>query len=295
MSEAQWALAVAEAAEPFAHIAASSGNLVAYEREASYALQIIQGSDWLQKCSRESLRNAIINVAAVGLTLSPAHKLAYLVPRKGKACLDISYIGLVKIATDSGAVQAVHATIVRANDKFRYIDAFTNPDHEFNPFATIQERGEVIGVYSVAKLASGHTVVDTMSREEIDKIRSKSEAKNGPWGEWFDEMAKKSVLKRASKLWPRTDRLSKSVELLEEQEGGGITIEDAQAALSAAEERKARLVKLAQEAPTKEALQAVWQSGLAEVRTHKDKAAYDALKDAVSLRTSAIDAAREAA
>jgi recombination protein RecT len=145
MSQAQWALAVAQAEESFTNIAKAAGNLVAYEREASFALQIIQGSTYLQGCTHESLRNAVTNVAAIGLSLSPALKLAYLVPRKGKACLDISYIGLVKIATDSGAVQAVHATIVRGNDQFRYIDAFTNPEHVFDPFATAEARGAVIG------------------------------------------------------------------------------------------------------------------------------------------------------
>lgn len=297
MSQAQWALAVADAEQPFTNIAAAGGNLVAYEREASFALQIIQGSDWLQKCSTDSLRNAVVNVAGIGLSLSPALKLAYLVPRKGKACLDISYIGLVKIATDSGAVQAVHATIVRGNDEFRYIDAFTNPEHVFDPFATEEARGAVIGVYSVAKLSSGHTVVDTMSRQEIDKIRAKSEATKGPWGEWFDEMAKKSVIKRASKMWPRTDRLATAVEHLDREDGTeGLTLEDAQALVSASQERRERLVSLAKGAPDKVTLQDIWRSGLDEVRKAKDKAAYDALKEAVSQRTAALDEpGREAA
>lgn len=291
----QWAAAVAEAEDTFTGIAAAAG-LVTYQREAAHALQIISGSEWLQKCSRESIYNAIVNVASVGLTISPAHKLAYLVPRKGKACLDISYMGLVKIATDSGAVDAVFSELVYSNDSFEYMDGFTRPAHKFNPFASLKDRGTFLGVYCVAKLGSGTEKVDAMSAEVIEKVRAKSEAKTGPWGEWFGEMAKKSVIKRASKLWPRTERLSKTVELLDHQDGdAGITIEDAQAALTAASERKTRLVKLATDAKDKASLQAVWQQGLDEIRKHKDRAAYDALKEAVSLRTDALNTQRQEA
>src|SRR5260221_230159 len=111
-----WALAVAKAELKFGEIAAIDGNLVAYKREASFAMQLLQASDHLRGCSAESITAAITNVAAVGLTLSPPEKLAYLVPRKGKACLDISYIGLVKLATDTGSVLAVKAELVRGND-----------------------------------------------------------------------------------------------------------------------------------------------------------------------------------
>jgi recombinational DNA repair protein RecT len=148
----------------------------------------------------------------------------------------------------------------------------------------------------VAKLATGHTVVETMSREEIEKIRAKSEASKGPWGEWFDEMAKKSVIKRASKLWPRTDRLANAVEHLDRVDGTeGLTLEDAQALVNSAQERKARLVELAEGASDKATLQDVWRTGLEEVRKAKDTPAYDALKEAVSRRMAAFDPPRQEA
>lgn len=220
-----WALAIASAERKFTEIAIADGNLVTYQREAMFALQCVGGSEHLQKCDTESLRNAVINVASVGLTINPAMKLAYLVPRKGKACLDISYIGLVKIATDSGGVLAVAAIPVRANDRFIYRGPFEAPEHIFNPFASETERGEIIGVYTIAKLTSGVTQIETLSRGELDKIRAMSKAASGPWFDWFEEMVKKSVIKRASKLWPRTERLAAAEAILNEHQGNETIID----------------------------------------------------------------------
>jgi recombination protein RecT len=213
-----WKQAIAAAEKKFNEIAMADGNVVNYQREAMFAMQIIGSKEILQNCDHTSIRNAVVNVASVGLTLNPAMKLAYLVPRDGLCCLDISYIGLTKIATDSGSVQAVKAEPVYTHDKFSYNGPFAMPTHTFDPFASRDSRGEVIGAYVLAKLATG-MMVETLSREEIDKIRSMSKAKSGPWFQWFDEMVKKSAIKRASKMWPRTERLSQAEAVLNEHEG----------------------------------------------------------------------------
>ena len=211
-----WQAAIEDVEERFDEIARLDGNLVDYQREAGFAMQLFAKSEDLQKCSPQSIRSAVINVANVGLSLSPALKLAYLVPRKGQACLDISYIGLVKIATDSGGVLAVSAITVRATDKFISHGPFELPTHDYDPFASEEARGTIVGVYVTARLSSGILQVDTMSREAIDKIRGSSKSGAGPWGTWFEEMAKKSAIKRASKLWPRTERLSAAESILNE-------------------------------------------------------------------------------
>lgn len=226
-----WVKAIAEAEIKFNEIAIPDGNVVRFHREAVFAMQRIGADATMQKCEFASIRNAIIHVASVGLTLNPAMKLAYLVPRADNksgttlCCLDISYIGLVKIATDSGGVLAVAATLVRANDGFVYRGPFEPPLHNFDPFADEKSRGEIIGVYTTAKLASGVTQIDAIGREGINKIRSMSKAKSGPWFDWFDEMAKKAAIKRASKLWPRTERLATAEQILNEHQGNETTID----------------------------------------------------------------------
>ena len=192
-----------------------------FKKESLFALQLLKGSDFLLKTAQnkpESLENAIMNIAAIGITLNPAQKEAYLVPRGGQVCLDISYMGLIKLATDTGSVTWVQAEIVKEKDIFEYLGVGQKPNHKFQPFG---DRGQMIGVYCVAKLSTGEFLTTIMSKAEIEEIRNKSSqaSKSGPWVTFFEEMAKKTVIKRASKLWPKSERVQEAVEILNQHEG----------------------------------------------------------------------------
>ena len=72
-----------------------------FEREAGFALQLLEVNDYALRIAmgnRQSVINAITNIAAIGISLNPAKKQAYLVPRDGKICLDISWMGLIDLA-----------------------------------------------------------------------------------------------------------------------------------------------------------------------------------------------------
>lgn len=229
-----WEVIIGDTESQFSLIAAADGAQVQFAKELGYALQIIDGNDYLQRCSTESLRNAFLNVAGMGLTLNPAMKLAYLVPRDGRACLDISYIGLLHVATESGSIMAAKAEVVRENDYFEYHNGLRAPTHQFNPFTPDDERGKIVGVYCLTLLANGATLVESMNLEMLDKIKkaSKGSHKAGsPWNEWYEEMCKKAVIKRAYKSWPARPRMSKIVDFLNEQEGNAVDITPPTAAL----------------------------------------------------------------
>lgn len=194
---------------------------LSFKKEANFALQILKSNNFLREkasANPDSLQNAITNIAAIGISLNPALKESYLVPRGNQVCLDISYIGLVKLATDTGAIEWVQAEIVKKNDVFEYVGVGKAPLHKMNPFS---DRGEMVGVYCVAKLSTGESLSTVMSTKEIQDIRDKSSqaSKSGPWVTFFEEMAKKSVIKRASKLWPKSERLQQAVEVINEHEG----------------------------------------------------------------------------
>lgn len=188
-------------------------------KEAQFALQLLQGSEGLQKAAQgnpASLEYAIINLASIGLSLNPALKEAYLVPRGGKICLDPSYIGLCKLATDTGAIEWVQAEVVKAKDDFKFLGVGKAPFHEMKPF---DDRGAVIGVYSVANLSTGDQLSTIMSKKECDDIREKCSKGSTSWKDFYEEMIKKTVIKRASKLWPRSERLARAVEISNEVDG----------------------------------------------------------------------------
>jgi hypothetical protein len=94
----------------------------------------------------QSVRNAVTNIAAMGLTLNPARKQAYLVPRATRRgeqpmiCLDISYMGLVDVAVQSGSVRWAQAELVYAADVFKLTGIDRAPIHERDPFSRIAAR-----------------------------------------------------------------------------------------------------------------------------------------------------------
>lgn len=209
--------------------AALVDNRISFDREMVFALQFLQGNDYMLNVARSnptSLRNAVLNIAATGLTLNPVKAHAYLVPRKvGKKpaiCLDISYKGLISTATESGSVSWVNAEVVFEGEEFIVNGIDKAPTHNRNPFA---EKGKIVGAYCVAGLPSGEYLTTTITWEEIEKIRSASEAFKkgyGPWRDYPNEMIKKAVIKRAAKTWPRVSeysRIEKAVAAINEHEG----------------------------------------------------------------------------
>jgi len=201
-----------------------------YPAERGYTVQILKGNDFLKGIAEknpQSLQQALVNVAAIGLSLSPAEKLAYLIPRKGKVCLDISYMGMCRIATNSGSIKWIQADLVYSNDKFTHKGAGERPEHEFDPFASVADRGDFRGGYCIAKTADGDYLTTMMSAEDIMSIKERSESGkrgNGPWMSDFGQMAKKTVVRRAFNMWPRTDqhqleRMSLAVQISNDNEG----------------------------------------------------------------------------
>lgn len=217
--------AVELAREQFERIATTE-KLVSWAEESQFALQSLNKNDLLRACMPQTVQDAIINVASVGLSLNPAYGYAYLVPdsiktNSGwlKVCqLRISFKGLMKIATDSGSIKWVKAEIVKQGDQFTYKGPCEKPEHNMQPFG---DRGATVGVYCVAKTADGDYLTDIMDMAEINKCRNAAKTK-AVWDAWFEEMAKKAIIKRASKQWPLADgadRFHHAAEIVNETEG----------------------------------------------------------------------------
>jgi recombination protein RecT len=204
-----------------------------FEREAGFALQVLAGNDYAMKTAmsnRQSVVNSVINVAAIGISLNPAKKQAYLVPRDGKICLDISYMGLLDLAIQSGSIMWGQAENVYATDGFELHGFDKPPEHKRNPFS--KDRGEIVGSYVVVKTRDGDYLTTCMQIDDVYDIRNRSSAwksgQKGPWKTDEGEMIKKTVIKRAYKLWPKTDRLDGAVHFLNTENGEGLaSIEEA--------------------------------------------------------------------
>lgn len=204
--------------EPF-FMGAATDQSVTWAKESQFAMQLFQKNDYLTKTAMSnptSAQNAIINVAAIGITLNPASKLAYLVPRDGMVCLDISYMGLLHLAQATGSIKWGQCKLVYSNDTYESNGLDTAPTHKYNAFG---DRGAVVGGYCTVKTPDGDYLTEEMSLAEIKATEATSKAKNGPWKNFWEEMARKTIVKRASKYWPRADRLDNAIHVLNEDEG----------------------------------------------------------------------------
>lgn len=198
---------------------ALSDESVSWAKESQFAMQLFQRNEYLTRTALSnpvSAQNAIINVAAIGITLNPASKLAYLVPRDGMVCLDISYMGLLHLAQATGAIKWGQCKLVYTNDTYESNGLDMAPTHKYNAFG---DRGAVVGGYCTVKTPDGDYLTEEMSLAEIKATEATSKAKNGPWKNFWEEMARKTIVKRASKYWPRAQRLDNAIHILNEEEG----------------------------------------------------------------------------
>tara|TARA_R110000850_G_scaffold109271_1_gene222005 strand:- start:291 stop:1139 length:849 start_codon:yes stop_codon:yes gene_type:complete len=200
-------------------IGALGENKVEWAKESQFAMQVLGSNDFLAKTAmnaQASLQNAVINVAAIGISLNPALKHAYLVPRGGAVCLDISYIGLLHIAMQSGSIEWGQAKLVYANDEYQNNGIDKAPSHKQNTFG---DKGLVVGAYCTVKTSTGAYLTEEMDIAALEKVAATSKASTGPWKQWREQMMRKTVLKRGSHYWPTVERLSQAIETLNAHEG----------------------------------------------------------------------------
>lgn len=191
------------------------------DRFARVALTAINKTPKLLDCTRESVLSCMMTCSQFGI--EPDGRLAHLIPF-GKECTIIfDYKSLIALAKRSGQVKSWRADKVCENDKFTYVNGVVSHEIDFrNP------RGKAYCFYSDVTLNDGSHDYEVMHMDEIEFIRSKSRSgTSGPWREWFDEMAKKSCIRRHSKrltLSPEFhDALEKDGDKLDERNMRNVT------------------------------------------------------------------------
>lgn len=178
---------------------------ITVEKFTRVAMTAIQNNPDLQNADRNSLFGAIVRLAQDGLLPDGREAAIVLFGKQAQAMPMIA--GVLKKIRQSGEVAKVSAHVVHQADRFVWRLGFDETvEHE--PPALDQPRGDPIGAYAVAVLKDGSQLLEVMSRDEIEKVRSVSRAKgNGPWVQWWGEMARKTVMRRLSKRLPMSTDL----------------------------------------------------------------------------------------
>lgn len=178
----------------------------------------------LAQCDQGSFIGAVVQCSQLGLEPGGALGHAYLIPfGNGKSKsgqfnvqLIIGYRGMIDLARRSGQIVSLSARAVRYDDEFSFEYGLEeNLIHRPGE----NEDSPITHVYAVARLKDGGTQFEVMTAGQIDKIKSQSKASsNGPWVTHWEEMAKKTVIRRLFKYLPVSIEMQKAVILDEKAE-----------------------------------------------------------------------------
>lgn len=178
----------------------------------------VRSNPKLAECNPLSVFGAFIKATQLGLEPGSALGHAYFLPFKGECTLVIGYKGMMELAYRSGKLLSISARAIYENDHFVYGYGI-NDVLEHKP--TTGNRGQFTGVYAIAKLVGGGVHFEVLSLDDIEKARKSSKSGNfGPWKDHFEEMAKKTAIRRLFKYLPVGTELTRAVSIDEKTESG---------------------------------------------------------------------------
>ncbi|GIC72680.1 recombinase RecT [Limosilactobacillus fermentum] len=181
-----------------------------------------QGRPALTVCSQSSIANALLDMAIQGL--SPAKNQCYFIVYDNELQMQRSYFGTIAALKRLASIEDIDAQVVHRGDKFeigadeighivvtKFEPSFTNLDKE------------LIGAFAFIKLANGRVDYTVMTKAQIDTSWAQSRNRqNNVQKKFSDEMAKRTVLNRAAKIFINTsddsDLLTGSINAVTEAE-----------------------------------------------------------------------------
>lgn len=177
------------------------------ERFTRMVLSALSTNPKLGECTPASFLGSMMSAAQLGVEPNTPLGQAYILPYNNRGVMEaqfqLGYKGLIDLAYRSGEVEVVQAHIVYENDEF-VCEYGLDPKLSHKPAAS--DRGEPVKVYAVFKTKSGGYGFEVMSMEDVRAHASKYSKAYGssfsPWKSNFEEMAKKTVLKKVLKYAP---------------------------------------------------------------------------------------------
>jgi recombination protein RecT len=164
------------------------------------------GTPALLSCTKESIYNALLDMVVQGL--NPGKKQCYFIAYGNQLLLQRSYMGTVAVAKRLGGIKDVHANVVYLDDDFEYEVAIEGGYRITKHVQRIEniDPDRIKAAYAVLKLADGGEYADMMTMAQIRRSWGQGAARgDSPAHRNFpDEMARKTVINRACKLFVNT-------------------------------------------------------------------------------------------
>lgn len=202
------------------------------ERMAKLCLGMMRTNAKLAQAARRnpaSFVNSIMHASKLGLEPGiDAHLVPYENKRQGTVeiqCIP-DYRGLLKLARNSGDITSVSVQIVYEHDHFELslglVETLTHKPKLDGP------RGDPVLVYGVARFKDGSHHVEWMSVHDINTIRDGSRGyqnavrykSDNPWISSWEEMARKTLVRRMCKYLPRSIELQNAERLIDAGDKG---------------------------------------------------------------------------
>ena len=185
-------------------------SMITPERFTRMVFTALSSTPKLQQCTPQSFLGAMMQAAQLGLEPNTPVGQAYLIPYGNVCQFQLGYKGLLDLAYRSGEIKDIQAHEVHENDEFEY-ELGLDPKLEHIP--AMSNRGPVTMYYAVWHTKTGGYGFEVMSKDDVLEFAQKKSKsfRNGPWQTDFDEMAKKTVLKKALKYAPIATEFVKSI------------------------------------------------------------------------------------
>ena len=182
-------------------------SVITPERFTRMVLSALSVNTKLGDCTPTSFLGAMMSAAQLGLEPNTPLGQAYILPFNNRGTMEaqfqLGYKGLIDLCYRSGEVEVVQAHIVYENDEFS-CEYGLEPKLYHKP--ADKDRGIPVKVYAMFKTKSGGYGFEVMSMDDVRKHAEKYSKAYGngfsPWKTSFEEMAKKTVLKRVLKYAP---------------------------------------------------------------------------------------------
>ena len=185
-------------------------SVITPERFTRITLSALSTTPQLPQCTPKSFLGAMMPSAQLGMEVITPLGQAYLIPRRNNKTgewecqFQLGYTGLIDMAHRSSEIRDIQAHVVCKGDVFEY-ELGLEPKLVHKPAST--DRGEPTHFYAVYHTKNGGYGFEVMSVEDVRKHAQKysDSMKRGgfsPWQTAFEEMAKKTVLKRVLKYAP---------------------------------------------------------------------------------------------
>ena len=179
-------------------------------KSAWLMLQELQDRDHkpvLQSCSKASIANSLLDMVIQGL--SPSKKQCYFIPYGGKLQLSRSYIGTVAVTKRLKGITDVKAYCIYEGDEFETlynVNTATLNITKFDPKFENIDITKIKGAFAVVLGENGPVYTEIMNINQIRKAWGQGAAKgnSGAHTNFTDEMAKKTVINRACKMFANT-------------------------------------------------------------------------------------------